>query len=347
MSWAAGSRGTALVLTVLVLAATLIGCGGSSHKKSPSATTSPATEPGAGPAAIDVPALVRKVEPSVVTILLPGGGVGSGVIYRTDGEIVTNQHVVSGHGQVEVAFADGRRERGRVVAGDRSTDIAVVKVDRSALPAAHFQDQLPPVGAFDLMMGSPLGFEKTVTAGIVSGLHRAIPGSAQETPALVDLIQTDAPISPGNSGGAMVDGSGEVIGISVAYIPPQQGAVALGFAIPAATATRVADELIKTGRASHAFLGIQPADVTPEIARELGVKEARGVLVYAIEPGGPAASVGIQPGDVITAIAGRRVDNVEAFLGELRHHRPGDSVAVQLLRDGQSREVTAKLNDHP
>lgn len=222
-----------------------------------------------------------------------------------------------------------------------------MKVDRSGLPAARFQDQLPPVGAFDLVMGSPLGFEKTVTAGIVSGLHRAIPGSAQETPALVDLIQTDAPISPGNSGGAMVDGSGDVIGISVAYIPPQQGAVALGFAIPAATATRVADELIKTGRASHAFLGIQPADVTPEIARELGVKDARGVLVYAIEQGGPAASAGVQPGDVITAIAGTRVDSVEAFLGELRQHRPGDSVEVRVLRDGHSRRVTARLSDHP
>jgi S1-C subfamily serine protease len=336
-----------LILAVLALSAALVGCGGSSHKKSPSATTTPAQEPAAAPGGIDVPALVRKVEPSVVTILLPGGGVGSGVIYRAGGEIVTNQHVVSGHEQVEVAFADGRRERGRVLAGDRATDIAVVKVDRHGLPAARFQDQLPPVGAFDLVMGSPLGFEKTVTAGIVSGLHRAIPGSAQETPALVDLMQTDAPISPGNSGGAMVDGSGDVIGISVAYIPPQQGAVALGFAIPAAMATRVADELIKSGRASHAFLGIQPADVTPEIARELGVKDARGVLVYAIQRGGPAASAGIRPGDVITAIAGTRVDGVEAFLGELRQHRPGDSVEVQVLRDGQSRRVTAQLSDHP
>jgi S1-C subfamily serine protease len=205
-----------------------------------------------------IPQIVNRVEPEVVTVLTRGG-VGSGVIYRSNGIILTNEHVVRGNSSVEIAFADGRREPGHVIAADPDTDLALVRVDRSGLPAANFEASLPPVGALAVVLGSPLGFEKSVTAGIVSGLHRSIPGSARESAALIDLMQTDAPISPGNSGGAVVDGRGRVIGISEAYIPPEQGAVAIGFAIPAATAVNIADRLLKTGRVEHSFIGIQPA----------------------------------------------------------------------------------------
>jgi S1-C subfamily serine protease len=177
-----------------------------------------------------------------------GQGVGSGVIYRSDGIILTNHHVVADASRIEVALADGSRVPGHVTATDPDTDLAVIHVDRKGLPAAEFDRALPQVGELAVVLGSPLGFEKTVTAGIVSGLHRSIPGSASETRALVDLIQTDAAISPGNSGGAVVDASGQVLGISVAYVSPQQGAVSVGFAIPAATVTRVANELLAHGR---------------------------------------------------------------------------------------------------
>jgi S1-C subfamily serine protease len=275
-----------------------------------------------------------------------GQGVGSGVIYRSDGIILTNHHVVADASRIEVALADGSRVPGHVTATDPDTDLAVIHVDRKGLPAAEFDRALPQVGELAVVLGSPLGFEKTVTAGIVSGLHRSIPGSASETRALVDLIQTDAAISPGNSGGAVVDASGQVLGISVAYVPPQQGAVLVGFAIPATTATRVADELLEHGRVRHAYLGLQPAQLTSEIARELHVTVG-GVLVYALAPDGPAAKAGIRPGDVLTAVGGQKVASVEELFAALRQHDPGEGVAISYVRDGGTHTAHAQITDRP
>jgi S1-C subfamily serine protease len=274
-------------------------------------------------------------------------GVGSGVIYRSDGVILTNDHVVHAHADVEIAFADGRRIRGKVTAADAATDLALVQVDRTGLPAATFQQKLPAVGSLAVVLGSPLGFDKSVSAGIVSGLHRSIPGSARETSALVDLLQTDAPISPGNSGGAVVDSEGRVIGISEAYIPPQQGAVAIGFAIPAATAVAVADELLRHGRVDHAFIGIQPAELTPEVAQELHVGRSAGVLVYAVERGGPADRAGIEPGDVLVELERQSLDSVEDLFAALRRHRPDQVVGIELLRGGTRHSVKVRLSAQP
>ncbi|MGH2930885.1 MAG: S1C family serine protease, partial [Solirubrobacteraceae bacterium] len=293
-----------------------------------------------------IPSVVQAVQPEVVTVLT-GQGVGSGVIYRSDGIILTNEHVVGTNRTVQIAFADGRREPGSVLAADRDTDLALVKVDRKDLPAATFQSTLPAVGSLAVVLGSPLGFEKSVTAGIVSGVHREIPGSAQQSAALVDLLQTDAPISPGNSGGAVVDGAGRVIGIAEAYIPPTQGAVAIGFAIPAATAVSVADQLLKTGHVRHSFVGIQPAQLTPELARELGVAETAGVLVYAVTPGGPAAQAQIQPGDVLIKLAGKPLRSVEDLFSALRDHSPGQTVAITLMRAEKRETANVKLSDKP
>jgi S1-C subfamily serine protease len=273
-------------------------------------------------------------------------GIGSGVIYRADGIILTNHHVVADATRTEVALADGSRVPGRVIASDPDTDLAVIRVDREGLPAAEFHKPLPRVGELAIVLGSPLGFEKTVTAGIVSGLHRSIPGSASETRALVDLIQTDAAISPGNSGGAMVDADGRVLGVSVAYVPPQQGAVAVGFAIPAETATRVADELLEHGRVRHAYLGLQPAALTSEIARQLHVTGG-GALVYALAPEGPAAKAGIRPGDVLTAVGTQKITSVEELFAALRQHDPGKVVAISYVRDGEARTAQAQITDRP
>jgi S1-C subfamily serine protease len=293
-----------------------------------------------------IPQVVDRVEPDVVTVLTRGG-VGSGVIYRSDGIILTNEHVVAGNTSVEIAFADGRREPGQVVAADPDTDLALVRVNRSGLPAASFETALPRVGALAVVLGSPLGFEKSVTAGIVSGLHRSIPGSTRESAALIDLMQTDAPISPGNSGGAVVDGQGRVIGISEAYIPPEQGAVAIGFAIPAATAVNVADQLLRTGHVEHAFIGIQPAQLTPQLARELGIRETSGILVYGVTPGGPADQAHIAPGDILVALAGKRLTTVEDLFAALRQKRPGETVTLTLVRDGKRESVDVRLSNKP
>lgn len=293
-----------------------------------------------------IPDVVTKTQPSVVTIIT-NGGLGSGVVWSKDGIVVTNEHVIRGNKQVEVAFADGRRVGGTVRAADAVTDLAVVQADRKDLPAATFQRQLPGVGDLAIAIGSPLGFENTVTAGIISGLHREIPGSAQQSQALVDLIQTDAAISPGNSGGALMNGSGQVVGISEAFIPPSQGAVSIGFAIPAETAVNIVGQLLKTGRARHAFMGVQPGDLTPEIAQQLGVSAGSGVVVLDVVKGSPAEKAGMQPGDVITAVNGKQVSNVEDFLAVLRPLSPGDTVTVDYRRGQAKRQAKVTLADRP
>ena len=310
-------------------------------------TASAANASAQAAAAGNIPAVVRKVEPSVVTIT-HDQGTGSGVIWSKDGVVVTNAHVVGEARQVEVAFFDGRRADGRVRAADPDTDLAVVDVERSDLQPATFQKDLPTVGELAVAMGSPLGFQNTITAGIISGLHREIPGSAQQgIRSLVDLIQTDAAISPGNSGGALVNAEGQVVGINVAYIPPEQGAVAIGFAIPGATAVDVVGQLLRNGRATHSYLGITPAQVTRQIAAQLGLDEARGVAVLEVAEGSPAAEARLRPGDVITAMDEARIDTVENLFGELRQRRPGTQARLTIIRNGRSEEVSVTLADRP
>lgn len=318
----------------------------------PSASTSAtATAQPAAPALgglEQVPGVAARVQPSVVTVLVDGGGLGSGVVYSADGLILTNEHVVRGNRDVQVAFADGQRVAGTVKATDAVTDLALVQAERQDLPAATFQQQLPVVGSLAVVIGSPLGFQNTVTAGVVSGLHRDIPGSATQGQSLVDLMQTDAPISPGNSGGAVLNAAGEVIGISEAYIPPQAGAVSLGFAIPAATAVDIADQLRDNGRAEHAFAGLVPAPITPEIAAQLGLSTTEGVIVADVSDGGPADRAGMRAGDVITAVDGEPTPTPENFLAVLRPHKPGDTLTVTIRRPGQDeRQVELTVTDRP
>jgi S1-C subfamily serine protease len=344
-----GRRAVGVVALVLALLATVAGCTGGKGgggDAAPAAQTA-GNSSGQPPDPFQrIPDVVRKMQTSVVTIFT-GKGLGSGVVWSSDGVIVTNDHVVSGTKQVEVAFADGRRVGGTVGATDPVTDLAIVRAQRTGLPAATFQRALPRVGDLAIAMGSPLGFENTVTAGIISGLHRQIPGSGQETQSLVDLIQTDAPISPGNSGGALVNANGQVTGISEAFIPPSQGAVSIGFAIPAGTVVDVVGQLLKTGQASHAFIGIQPGDLTPEIASELGVSATSGVVVLSVVANGPADKAGIQPGDVITAVDGQAVSDVEDFLATLRSDHPGQTVTVSFLRGKAKMDAKVVLANRP
>jgi serine protease DegQ len=344
------ARPALAVVLAVVLAAALSGCtvGQEPARSAPAPVTAVRASSGAqAPGAGNIPGVVRKVEPSVVTIQ-HDQGTGSGVVWSKDGVVVTNAHVVGDVRAVEVAFFDGRRADGRVRAVDPATDLAVVDVERDDLQPATFQEVLPAVGELAVAIGSPLGFQNTITAGIISGLHREIPGSAQQDiRSLVDLIQTDAAISPGNSGGALVNGRGEVVGINVAYIPPEQGAVAIGFAIPGATAVDVVGQLLKNGRATHSYLGIQPDQVTREVAAQLGLDQARGVVVLEVVAGGPAARAGLRPGDVLVRMDDAAIDTVEDLFGELRQRKPGSQARLTFIRDGREQQATVTLAENP
>ena len=308
--------------------------------------------------------VAAQVGPSVVQVnvqaiqLTPFGaqqaqGLGSGVIYRRDGYIITNNHVVQNASEVNVAFADGSTERGEVVGADPSTEIAVVRVDRDDLPAAKFAEGSPTVGQLAVAIGSPSGFQSTVTEGVISGLNREVPGrltGGQQEAALVDLIQTDAAISPGSSGGALVDRSGEVVGIDVAYLPPETRAESIGFAIPSKTATSVADQLIENGRVSNPFLGVRGLrDLTPDIARQFGLSVETGAIFAEVVPGGPADDAGLRSGDVIIALGSTEISDSGDLIAALRDYRPGDDVTLTVVRGGKGNEerVAVELGELP
>ena len=276
-------------------------------------------------------------------------GVGSGVIYREDGYVVTNNHVIEGAGEVEVVFADGSREAAEVVGTDELTDLAVLRVDRNDLPAANFADsgKLAP-GQMAVAIGSPQGLQSTVTAGVVSGLNREFPAelSGGGQGALVDLVQTDAPISPGNSGGALADKAGGVIGINVAYLPPgQTGAESIGFAIPSNTAASVADQLIESGEVAHPYLGVSLGDLTPEAAERFGLQADSGAVIAEVVPGEPAARAGVEAEDVVVDVGSEKVESSGDLLTALREYKPGETVGITVLRDGREQTLDVRLGE--
>jgi len=290
--------------------------------------------------------IVKQAEPSVVTVITDQG-LGSGIIYSSDGLIVTNNHVVESGNSYTVALASGEQVPATLVGTDPETDVAVVKIDKTGLPAANFEQTVPDIGSLAVAIGSPLGFENTVTVGVVSGVQRTIPGSAQESNALVDLIQTDAAISPGNSGGALVDAESKVIGMNVAYIPPQDSAVSIGFAIPAATVTSVADDLIAGKPVQHAFLGIRYGTLTPQIIQQYNVQADHGLIVLDVSSGTPAAAAGLKPGDVILEFDGQQMNDIEDLIAALHRHAPGDTVSLTVERNGQQQDLSVTLGDKP
>ncbi len=334
---------------VAVALLTAVGCtdGSSDDDERPEGTAAPVQPSGDAAGLAAVPEVAETLAPSVVTILVEGG-TGSGVVYDEDGVIVTNEHVVGDAEQVIVAFADGQRIDGTVLATDPVSDLAVVEVDRDGLPAAEFRTDLPRVGETVVAIGSPLGFENSVTAGVVSGLNREIPGAAQGQPALVNLIQTDAAISPGNSGGALADVDGRIVGVNDAYIPPTAGAVSLGFAIPTSTVLDVVEQLRTTGTVRHAFIGLVPVTLSPRMAEQLGAPAEEGAVVVGVEEGGPADRAGVEPGDVIVAIDGEPVRLAEDVVAAVRKHDPGDTVELEIRRaDGTSETVSVTLAERP
>jgi serine protease Do len=276
-------------------------------------------------------------------------GVGSGVIYREDGYVITNNHVVEGASDVSVAFADGTTEPAEVVGRDPRTEIAVVRVARDDLPAASFNESEDlVVGQLAVAIGSPSGFEATVTSGVISGLGREFPAELTGglDPSLVDLIQTDAAISPGNSGGALVDREGEIIGINVAYLPPAEtGAVNIGFAIPSDTAVSVSDQLIETGEVTSPYLGVFTTDLSPEDADRFELPVDSGAIVERVEFGSAAAEAGVRRGDIIVALGDAPIENSGDLLGALRDYRPEDTVDLTVVRDGGEETLEVTLDE--
>ncbi len=348
----------AVLLSIVVLA----GCSENSvEDKKGNVAEKPAVVSDRVPEDEPVARVSSQVEPSVVQVNVraiqttPFGdeqqeGLGSGVIYRKDGYVVTNNHVIQGASEVNIAFADGSTETGEVVGTDESTDLAVVKVDRQDLPAAKFSDTdaLVP-GQLAVAIGSPSGYQSTVTSGVISGLNREIPQQlSRGSNPLVDLIQTDAAISPGNSGGALANRDGEIVGINVAYLPPAQtGAENIGFAIPSDTAISVADQLIETGEATQPYIGVSLADLTPETAEQFGLDVDAGIVVARVERGYAAADAGIQTNDIITEIEGTTVETSGDLLGALREYRPGDEVEMTVVRNGGEETFVVTLDERP
>jgi putative serine protease PepD len=297
--------------------------------------------------------VAAAVLPSVVKITVGGvgrSGEGSGVVISSDGLILTNNHVVAAAangGQLGVSFQNGKTARAEIVGRDPSSDLAVIRAQgvKDLRPATLGRSADLSVGEQVVAIGSPLGLAGTVTTGIVSALDRPVragggdgdPGSEST---VLNAIQTDTAINPGNSGGPLVNMSGQVVGINSAIATlgagGQSGSIGLGFAIPIDSARPIADQLVKSGKAAHAVLGVNAGDVQ-------SADGGGGAVLEAVKPGGPAAAAGLQPGDVVTKVGDRSIDSSSALVAAVRSKQPGDEVSVTYVRDGSTRTVKVKL----
>jgi S1-C subfamily serine protease len=279
------------------------------------------------------------------------GGMGSGVIYRSDGYILTNNHVVGDASEVVVRLASGDVFEGEVVGTDPLNDLAVVHIETDGLPAINLRgdDESLRIGETVVAIGSPFGLDGTVTTGIVSGLNRDLPAGEEDGAGLVipSVIQTDAAINPGNSGGALVDGVGRLIGINTAIFTRTGSSSGVGFAVPVGQAVSSADQIIAQGFVRHSLLGVSGLDVTPEIADEFGLDAPRGAIVEAVQDGTGAADAGMQSGDIIIAVDGEPLTTMSQLVAEVRSRAPGDEVALTVVRDGDELELEVVLSERP
>ncbi|AXH97444.1 S1C family serine protease [Ornithinimicrobium avium] len=340
--------------------------------QSPTADTAPSGPATTGsPASLGVPqdwsTVAAEVSPSVVSIEVAnqqGVAAGSGVVWDTKGHVVTNAHVVEGAQQVRVVFADGRTYAATVAGTDPSSDLAVLTVTdgpSDLTPIRVGDDSALKVGDPVMAIGNPLGLSGTVTTGIVSALDRPVTtrnpqsgspfGQGSSTPqeVVTNAIQTSAAINPGNSGGALVNASGELVGInsSIASLPSggqsQPGSIGIGFAIPAREVQLIADQLIRSGKAEHAFLGIYLDNGSTQVDGAT----MTGALVKQVEPDSPASSAGLKEGDLIIGMDGEDVPSATALVGQVRERGAGDQVQISYVRDGQQQQTTVTLATRP
>jgi len=260
-------------------------------------------------------------------------GLGSGVIVSTAGYILTNNHVVESADEIEVTLNDSRTTQARVIGTDPDTDLAVLKIDVDKLPAIVLgnSDTLQ-VGDQVLAIGNPFGVGQTVTGGIVSALGRNQLGINT----FENFIQTDAAINPGNSGGALVDVNGNLLGINTAIYSRSGGSMGIGFAIPVSTARQVLDSIVKEGRVTRGWIGVEPNELSAELAETFGIQPVPGVIITGVLQNGPAAQAGIRPGDVIVQVAGQAVHSVPELLSRVSGLTPGQAAPFSLLRQGKT-----------
>ncbi len=271
-------------------------------------------------------------------------GQGSGVIASPDGYIITNHHVVADAVDVEVILADRRQFKGKVVATDPKTDVAVVKIQAVNLPAAVWGDSSQlAVGDFVLAIGNPLGLSRTVTFGIVSAVGRADVGVAD----FEDFIQTDAPINPGNSGGALVNIHGEVVGINTAIASPTGGSVGVGFAIPSNMARAAMQSLLKTGRVVRGFLGASTQDVSPSLGKIFRLPDVKGAIVTDVQAKGSAERAGLKRGDVVVRFDGRDVMDSGQLRNLVAQASIGSKHRLELIRDGKVYQTELTIQEAP
>jgi S1-C subfamily serine protease len=296
----------------------------------------------------EIAAVVQRVRPAVLHLRTLGqgrGGTGSAFLCGGDGLALTNCHVVQGALAVEATFHDGRTAVVDVLGTDPTTDLALLRVPEPPADALPLRDSASlRVGDFVLAVGCPHGLSHSVTAGILSGLGRALPGPGGQT--IEDVIQTDAPLNPGNSGGPLLDTGGHVVGIATAIVPMAQG---LCFAVPAATASVVLPELRDHGRVVRGWLGVavHGVEIAPSIAHRLGLPSPRALAVAAVTPGSPAADAGVQPGDLLLSLEDRTIRGVGDLMASLPRSAIGAARGLRLLRHNEILRLTVTPSSAP
>jgi len=274
----------------------------------------------------------------------PTASLGSGVIVSPEGYILTNHHVVDGADEIEVALTDGRKANAKVVGSDPETDLAVLKINLPNLPAITLgRLENVRVGDVVLAIGNPFGVGQTVTMGIVSALGRSHLGINT----FENFIQTDAAINPGNSGGALVDADGNLLGINTAIYSRSGGSLGIGFAIPVSLAKQVMESIISTGSVVRGWIGVEPQDVTPEIAESFGLSRKDGALIAAVVQGGPADKAGLRPGDILTSVNSEPILDTTALLNSIAQLQPGAEAKVTVSRKGKAVELTIVVGKRP
>lgn len=274
----------------------------------------------------------------------PRGGQGSGVIISQDGYILTNNHVIAKAREVNVTLPDKREYKGKIIGADPKTDLAVVKINATNLPAVPWGDAAKlQVGEYVLAVGNPFGLNSTVTLGIVSAVGRGHMGITQYE----DFIQTDAAINPGNSGGALVNTNGELVGINTAIFSQSGGYQGVGFAVSTTMAKPIYESLVKTGKVVRGYLGIGLQDLTQDLATSFSLKNAKGALVSDVKDDSPAEQAGLKQGDVIIEYQGTPVDDGVALQRLVTRTPVGSKVPVKVIRDGKGRELTVRIGEQP
>ncbi|MGB6008235.1 trypsin-like peptidase domain-containing protein [Castellaniella sp.] len=302
---------------------------------------------------VDVPLIPLPPDPGLQQLLrsLPGftqrqnsTSLGSGVIVRADGYILTNNHVIESADAIEVSLKDGRQATAKLVGADPESDLAVLKVDLDKLPTIVFDpEQSVRVGDVVLAIGNPFGVGQTTTQGIVSALGRNRLGINTYE----DFIQTDAAINPGNSGGALIDTQGRLVGINTAIYSETGGSLGIGFAIPSGPAHQILDQIIEHGRVQRGWLGLEPQDITPDLARAFRLKDDRGAIVARVFPRGPAARAGLQVGDILQSLDGQPVRDSFDLLNRLAPMKAGSTAHLGVLRGGKALALDVTVGVRP